>query len=481
MWREVPLVSILRGLKKDDLLPAIIFRTSRAQCDRDIEVGGNIKSVHIDKSKQTEIEEAIAEIAAHYEMDTKLISSHPHYPILISSAVGAHHAGQLLTWRLLLEELMARGLLRLLVATGTVAAGVDFPARSVVVTAHSRRGAEGYHDLSASEFQQMSGRAGRRGKDRVGFCVVAPSAFCDARVIEPLARKSAEPLRSAYFPSASTVLNLLRYRNVDDLRFTVARSLASYDDRQSAQELREQAQRVANQHPKERLELLEQSLLEESLISELDKSEKTARKTIRRFRRQASDMEQRQTILLEKALIGLRSLGYVEQESLSEKGFWAANLCTNLVLELGETIESGMLKDIRSERLIGIVASISADSYRPYLKSREDILDPEDVDTLEEIVDRVAKLEMPGGLEDRSVVIDAAYTAVMWYRSEDWHSFRSLILLSGGAEGDAARLIAQTAEHLHQLSRLRDSHPELALKAEAVRNRLLRPPLTELE
>jgi superfamily II RNA helicase len=57
-------------------------------------------------------------------------------------------------------------------ATATVAAGVDFPARSVVVTVADRRTGNGWQSLTASELQQMTGRAGRRGKDRVGFIVV---------------------------------------------------------------------------------------------------------------------------------------------------------------------------------------------------------------------------------------------------------------------------------------------------------------------
>lgn len=467
MWREVPISPIFRELEKDDLLPAIIFRTSRAQCDRDVETGGKSKFLKLSDSKQREIKKAIADISARYEMDKELVFSHPQYKTLLNCAIGAHHAGQLLAWRLMLEELMAAGLLRVLVATGTVAAGVDFPARTVVVTAHSKRGAEGYNDLTATEFQQMSGRAGRRGKDQVGYCVVAPSAFCDSRVIAPLAKKSAEPLRSAYFPSASTVLNLLRYRNVDGLRFTVARSLAAYDDKQAAEALIEQSGHLLAQLPAERAKLIESSIVDggeaeennpdESSLSELSKDERKARKTVRRLRRQASEREQQQSMMLERALKGLRDLGYVDGESLSEKGYWAANLCTNLVLELGEIIESGLLKSIHSERLIGIVAAISADSYRQYLSSREDILNPEDVQALEGIVERVSQLEMPGSSDDRSVVTDAAYTAVIWYRADDWHSFRSLLLLSGSAEGDAARLITQTAEHLQQLSRLRNS------------------------
>ena len=52
-------------------------------------------------------------------------------------------------------------------------------------------------------------------------------------------------------------------------------------------------------------------------------------------------------------------------------------------------------------------------------------------------------------------------------------------MLSGVAEGDAARLITQTAEQLNQLTRLSETHRQLSFRAEEAKRRLLRPPLTE--
>src|SRR5205807_8492853 len=79
-------------------------------------------------------------------------------------------------WKLVIEKMMSAGLLDAIFATATVAAGVDFAARSVVITAADRRGNRGWESLTASELQQMTGRAGRRGKDWGGFDIAAPSA-----------------------------------------------------------------------------------------------------------------------------------------------------------------------------------------------------------------------------------------------------------------------------------------------------------------
>ena len=185
LYADFPVSTILRELERDGLLPAILFRTARKQCDGDVEALSRNPKALLPLQRQQQLEAEVQAVITKYNFDPDFITGYPQYQALIQTGVGAHHAGQLLIWRLLLEELMSRSMLRLMIATGTVAAGVDFPARTVVVTAHSRRGSEGFSVLSSSEFQQMAGRAGRRGKDAVGVCIITPSKCSDARVLAP--------------------------------------------------------------------------------------------------------------------------------------------------------------------------------------------------------------------------------------------------------------------------------------------------------
>jgi superfamily II RNA helicase len=398
-------------------------------------------------------------------MDPNVIFKHPHYSALASTGTGAHHAGQLLLWRLVLEELMSRGMLRLMIATGTVAAGVDFPARTVVITAHSKRGAEGFNVLTASEFQQMSGRAGRRGKDAVGICVIAPGVYSDARVIHEVIKRPPEPLRSAYFAAPATVLNLLKFRNVDDLTFTVQRSLAAFLDGKHAASMRVEAER-------EEAEVsADESLAGERL--------KKAEKRVRRVRRDADELQARQETLLKQALEGLQTLGYVESGSLTEKGYWAANLCTSLVLELGEAIAEHLFSDLGMFELVGLVASIAGDPHRPYMSIKANPVKKEYFTKLQAIIERVRASYRNPAASEVAVLPDAAVTVITWMESESWDEFASLLRLNGVAEGDVARLVTQTADHLNQIARLDESHPELARLAAEGRKRILKPPLTE--
>lgn len=467
VYREYPVTRILEELNRNNLLPAILFRTARRQCDMDLQRLTQMDRGHLNPDHQRQLMKEIETIVEKYSIDRSVLLSHPQYAALIQFGVGAHHAGQLLVWRLLLEELMSRGFLRIMIATGTVAAGVDFPARTVVVTAHSKRGAEGFRVLTASEFQQMSGRAGRRGKDTVGICLVAPSAFSDARLVAEVAHRPPEPLKSAYFASPSTVLNLLRYRNVDDLRYTVSRSLAAFLDRKAARSIKADAEAKAQK-------LKTASDIHESLRR---KSEKQIRRSIR----ESEILETKQIDLLNRSLDGLERLGHLENGSLSTKGYWAANLWTTLVLELAEAIDKKLFLGLDAKSLVGLVASISGDPHKPYLTIRDNPLPEGLIEKMEGIVARVGELyDRPPSSSDITVRAEAATTVITWMEAKDWLDFSPLLRLAGVAEGDVARLVTQTADHLNQITRLHESHPDLARIAEEGRLSILRPPLVEV-
>ena len=310
----------------------------------------------------------------------------------------------------------------------------------------------------------MSGRAGRRGKDAVGICLIAPSVYSDARVLYDVTKRPPEPLRSAYFAAPATVLNLLKHRNVDDLRYTVSRSLASFLDRKSAKGLRNECEQESEQIAQK---------------PDAGDARKKAEKRLRRKQRDADVIEQRQAQLLELSLEGLTKLGYVEGSGLTEKGAWAANLCTSLVLELGEAIHSHLLTDRIEEELAALVGSLAGDPHRAYLSIRANPIKKEHYRALQQIVERVRNAYQNPATTELAVIPEAGLTVLTWMECETWEEFSGLLRLSGVAEGDVARLVTQTADHLNQISRLRESHPELAERAQAVRKRLLKPPLSE--
>ena len=92
---------------------------------------------------------------------------------LLVRGIGIHHAGMIPFLKELVEILFQDGLIKIVFATTTFAIGLNMPARSVMFTQISKWNGEGNELLATSEYLQMAGRAGRRGKDTTGFSIIS--------------------------------------------------------------------------------------------------------------------------------------------------------------------------------------------------------------------------------------------------------------------------------------------------------------------
>jgi ATP-dependent RNA helicase HelY len=234
---EIPPPKLISSLRSYNLLPAIIFLPTRRKCDEAaLEVAAD-KSQKMDAEKQAQRLEIYQEFLAEYPE----IKSHKHRKVMLHGGVASHHAGHIPAWKLLIEKMMSKGLLNAIFATSTVAAGVDFPARTVVITNADTRGNDGWRPLFASELQQMTGRAGRRGKDNVGFVVLAPGQFQNPPKIATLLKSPPDALQSQFRATYSSLLNLLdAYGNFAQVREIAEKSFAF---RETAQQIAKLAQK----------------------------------------------------------------------------------------------------------------------------------------------------------------------------------------------------------------------------------------------
>jgi superfamily II RNA helicase len=124
---------------------------------------------------------------------------------LVRSGIGVHHAGMLPKYRRLVEVLAQKGLLRVICGTDTLGVGINVPIRTVLVTALSKFDGERMRHLTAREFHQIAGRAGRAGYDVDGFVVVqAPEHDVDNAVAEAkVARAEASGKKAKKAPKKS--------------------------------------------------------------------------------------------------------------------------------------------------------------------------------------------------------------------------------------------------------------------------------------
>jgi superfamily II RNA helicase len=222
---EMPSATLLAALDGYNLLPAIVFMPTRRRCDQAASETALARRDSNDSRREARRDFMRAFVEQHPE-----VRSHRHWDTIIRAGVASHHAGHIPAWKLVIEKLMSAGLLDAIFATATVAAGVDFPARTVVLTGADARKASGWRPLSASELQQMTGRAGRRGRDNVGFVVAAPGLHQDPERIAQLLRVPPDPLVSQFRATYTTLLNLLdAYGNFTSVREIAERSFAYRD------------------------------------------------------------------------------------------------------------------------------------------------------------------------------------------------------------------------------------------------------------
>jgi superfamily II RNA helicase len=219
---EVPSIPfIVAKLAAEEMLPAIYFIFSRRGCDKAITEVANLNLVS--PAESALLKERIDRFLLETPEAARAGQVDPLY-----RGIAAHHAGILPAWKVLVEELFSQGLIKVVFATETLAAGINMPARTTVISSLSKRTDQGHRLLTASEFLQMAGRAGRRGKDVVGHVVTAQTRFEGAKEAGYLATSAPDPLVSQFTPSYGMVLNLLQTHTLDEARELVERSFGQF-------------------------------------------------------------------------------------------------------------------------------------------------------------------------------------------------------------------------------------------------------------
>ena len=212
---------VIRQLQRRDMLPAIYFIFSRRGCDQATEKLDSLSLVN--EQEAAEIKKRVNTFLTQHPDGARAGQIEP-----LTRGFAAHHAGILPAWKGLVEELFGLGLVKVVFATETLAAGINMPARTTVISAISKRTDRGYRLLRASEFLQMAGRAGRRGMDERGYVVCTQTRFEGAKEAAYLATKEADPLVSQFTPTYGMVLNLLQIHTLDEVKRLLERSFAQY-------------------------------------------------------------------------------------------------------------------------------------------------------------------------------------------------------------------------------------------------------------
>jgi superfamily II RNA helicase len=418
-----PFDEILRILRKYNLLPAIFFLKSRADCDRALDLcRGQMK---FEKSRRWQLGPIIEDYIQH----TQHIANHRQRWHLEHLAVGAHHSGQLPSWKLVLEKLMTEGLLDAVFATSTVAAGVNFPARTVAFLNSDRFNGKGFLPLTSTELHQMTGRAGRRGMDKIGFGLVIPDKYMDVGLVARLLSSPASDIDSQIRINFSMVLNLLLSHRPEQIQGLLSKSFATF------------------------------------LLS--------------RARRDISQPESREQLWQDflRHLDFLKATGFVSAEGeLTPDGIWASQLRVDQPLLIAEGFRKEIFPQDKSDLLAAMIASFVNERETDDRINKELVSDP-----LAQAYSKLSKGLRPfaarmaqSGFDVRPLYFRPSVAVFAWAQEESWER---VLRIAEMEEGNLAMLILRTADNLRHIRNLKDVFPEAAATAAEAIDKIMREPV----
>ena len=221
-------VEVITALDREGLLPAITFIFSRAGCDAAV---GQLlaRGIRLIPTEEGEaIRRLVEERVAGLGDEDLGVLGYWDFVDGLTRGFAAHHAGMLPTFREIVEELFSSGRVRAVFATETLALGINMPARTVVLERLVKYNGESHADLTAAEYTQLTGRAGRRGIDIEGHAVVLWSRGLDPVAVGGLAATRTYPLHSSFRPTSNMAVNLVATVGRERAREVLETSFAQF-------------------------------------------------------------------------------------------------------------------------------------------------------------------------------------------------------------------------------------------------------------
>ena len=433
---------ILTVLREADLLPCLYFLPGR----RVVEEAAMSAALHLFTSEE-EQELIKAEIGIWLEQlpkEDRNLQQVYSLTELLPRGLAFHHAGLLPGLKVLVETLFARGHLRAVFATDTLALGVNMPARSVVVGSLSKFDGQEMRLLTPNEYRQLTGRAGRRGMDVRGAAIIPYSPW------EPFEtsfqRITAEllPVTSSFIIRYNSVLNLWRPGDVQHLRRICASSLREY-----------QRYLLWEQRELTRLEKLEMRYHtnKQKVNKKRAKAVEGATQALERRRRSigAYPLSRAGAAELDGTIFALRTLGYIgSDDTLTVRGRLLRGIFHPSGVLIIELIMLGALDELTAGDLAEVCSWFSFDNERRL--NNRDVLNT----SLKRVRGELWRIEQHvHGIEERAnimftpgIVPDFHGVALAWSRGM---SLGGLLRRIDLAEGDLLMLLNQTIDLIQQV------------------------------
>ncbi|MDQ2754913.1 MAG: RNA helicase, partial [Actinomycetota bacterium] len=221
-------VETVELLGDHDMLPAIYFIFSRAACNdavkQCLQEGKRLTTVEERRAIRAAVEDHLDGLS---DEDLRLLD-YGGWISGLEAGFAAHHAGLVPPFKEAVEACFAAGWVKVVFATETLSLGINMPARSVVIEKLTKFTGERHEFLTPGEYTQLTGRAGRRGIDDVGYAVVPWSPWVPFEQVASLVGARSWALTSSFRPTYNMAVNLVRRYSPDIAHHLLNLSFAQY-------------------------------------------------------------------------------------------------------------------------------------------------------------------------------------------------------------------------------------------------------------
>lgn len=225
------LEKVVRMCSERGYLPLIVFSFSRKDCENHALALKKLDCTDDDEKKL--IDEVFSNAIMTLSDEDRELPQVQCMLAMLRRGIGIHHGGLLPLLKEVVEILFQESLLKVLFATETFAMGINMPAKTVLFTQTRKWDGLEYRTLGSGEYIQMSGRAGRRGKDDRGLTITMINEKMEPEITKNMMLGSSANLASAFHLGYNMLLNLMRVEGADP-DYMIQRSFHQFQkDRQS--------------------------------------------------------------------------------------------------------------------------------------------------------------------------------------------------------------------------------------------------------
>ncbi|CAH8610562.1 unnamed protein product [Schistosoma mattheei] len=224
---ENNVIQIVRLVKHRSLEPIIVFSFSKKECE--IYALQLAKFDFTTDAEKKVVDEVFRNAIDGLSPEDRALPQVESVLPLLKRGIGIHHGGLLPLLKETIEILFSENLIKCLFATETFAMGLNMPARTVLFTSARKYDGQSYRWITSGEYIQMSGRAGRRGKDDSGTVILMVDESMTSELAHQIMMGPPPPLNSAFHITYNMLLNLLRVEEINP-EYMMERSFCQFQN-----------------------------------------------------------------------------------------------------------------------------------------------------------------------------------------------------------------------------------------------------------